>query len=109
MYFPKANYKTVKTEDRADNRLVNVSAQEAKALRTNLSLKQSDGWATRAKDSKEDDDKFEDERVARETYDMLNELLRFNKEQNQADIENPLNLMNVPDFLKPSTKESTMF
>ena len=101
MFFPKPNYKAVKLEDRTGSRLVSVSSQEARALRTNISLRTTDGWASKVKDNGEDQEKIDDERVAKETFDMLNDLLKNNKEQNQADLENPLNQMKVNDFLKP--------
>jgi len=40
---------------------------------------------------------------------MLNDLLKANKEQQQADQENPLNLLAVNDFLKPAAGYDNMF
>ena len=52
------------------------------------------------------EDGRENERVAKETYDMLNELLTINKKPQQANLEHPLNTLKVSDFLQPKKRNS---
>jgi len=45
VYYPKESYKTIKNDDRNHQRLVSISSQEAKALRTQALLKDANkGW-----------------------------------------------------------------
>lgn len=60
-----------------------MSTREATALRTKLLLR--DGhkdWCCAGQHPDGDEQEKEDERVAKETFDMLSELLKNNKESN---------------------------
>ena len=65
---PRPNYRQVKAEDRNNNRIIQVSITEAKALKTTSSLKEANKGIF--SDDKQNDAET-NEREARETFDML--------------------------------------
>ena len=105
IYHPKPSYKTVQNEDRNNNRIVQVTNKEARALRTKQMLRGSNlGWHIMGRD--EVDQECAEEQNCQhhnvsEQFDLVASMLKLDGKETQAKSENPLHNLKVKEFLKP--------